>query len=442
MFDIAAQYGAWVENNAGEVVTCDGETYGTRECANAWVRSLSRRAYRRPPTSEEVDALMAIYDEGAALAPEVGSSAVTQAVLTSPFFLYRTELGEPTQTGPRQLTQHEVATLLSFLVTGGGPDAILDAAADAGHLHDADERESQVRRLFAESEPMWQDFFNHWLDIDGLEAVAKSSDVFPEYDQSLAVALRSETEAFLRGTILEGEGRFVDLFTSPDAVLGPELAALYGVVHPGGGEISIRLPETERAGVLTRAAWLATHSNAVDSGLERRGHFVFESILCATIPPPPPDALEQQDELAGPNATARERVESRAGVPACNGCHQYIDPIGVGLETYDAIGRFRATENGASLEVRGTVPDLGEFNGGVELSQLIAESPRAQDCFVERLAQYGLGAELSMESGNSSAWSAWLAEADRNFESDGSRLEAFLVGLVRHPAFVERQSEE
>ena len=234
MFDTAARYGTWAESNAAEVVACGGQTYGTRHCADAFVRSLARRAYRRPPTPDEVTALMAVYDEGAALAPEVGVGAVVQAVLVSPFFLYRTELGDPEQGGRRQLTHHEVAVLLAFLVTGRGPDSLLDAAADAEQLYDENEREEHVRRLFAESEPVWRDFFSHWLDIDGLEAVAKSSTEFPSFDRNVASAMRSETEAFLRMTIVEGEGRFVDLFTSPEAFVGPDLAAVYGVCRIRG----------------------------------------------------------------------------------------------------------------------------------------------------------------------------------------------------------------
>ncbi len=418
VFAVTGAYAEHVANNAGSVVSCAGETAGSRACARAYLETLTTRAFRRPVTAAEVDSLMELFDLASEISYEKGIETAVHGVLNAPDFLYRTEIG--TGAGVRRLTEYEIASLLSFVLTGRSPDAMLLDAAAAGRLSEPSERLAQAERLLASSQSVWRTFGRQWLDMPRLK----------ENGGALAGAMAEESERFVMETILAGDGTFDALFTSTAGWLTPEMADHYGVSSSGANQ-AVDLG-AERSGLLTRAAWLTSHSRATDTSIELRGHFVWSNLLCNVIPPPPAGATAMQGELVGPDATKREIVEARAAL-SCNGCHQYMDPIGFGFETFDQKGVYREADQDGAIDPEGTVPDFGSFANAAELSNLIAQSEMGRACFAERLSQFLLGAQLGKPDEVE-----WLNQAYADFMADGRNVEALVLGLVSHSAFVER----
>ncbi|QQR88536.1 MAG: DUF1592 domain-containing protein [Myxococcales bacterium] len=436
-FYATEDYAGYVADNAATLVQCEGATVGSRECAQIFLSSLASRAYRRPVESSELDALMALYDNGATDDFATGIKVSVHAVLNSPFFLYRTEIGDAaTQNGDeRKLTQYEIASMLSFIITGHSPDQELLNAAQNGELYDAAVRTEHARRLFESSSEVWGRFALQWLDLGRLDLATKQGELYPQFSEQLVEEMRQETQSFVQNIFVEQKGSFVDLFTASYTWTTPALADIYGATHPGSGLAKIDLDPSTRSGVLTQLSWLTNFAGTADSSLERRGLFVWRNLICNVIPPPPAGAAQQQASLVAADASKEEIVLARAATPTCNGCHQVMDPIGMGLENYGALGEYRDQVDGNTVNPVGTIPDFGSFTGAVELSATIAQDPTAQACFSQRFAQYVLGSDLGSPNETD-----WLNSAHESFLSHTTTIEELLVGLVAHEGFIERNT--
>lgn len=384
------------------ILPCDPIATGEDECARAFVVEFGARAYRRPLADDEIERALVLFDagrDGAAFAD--GVKLVMQGLLQSPYFLYHVETGVAAQDGDEvvPLSDYELASRLSYFLWDSMPDDELTLRAQDGTLADLDVLEGEVRRMLADPRAALAigDFHVQWLGIDALATIEKDPELFPTWSPTIADAMTEETRRFSDWVVREDDGRLETLLSAPMTFADGELAALYGVVHPGGAEAAefaqIDLDPTQRSGLLTQAGVLAAHSHDNQTSPVFRGKVVRENVLCSPLPPPPDDVDDTPPGL-DPTLPTKERFEQHRDDPACSGCHELMDPIGFGLEHYDAIGAWRTMDGenpvDAIGELFGTDVD-GEFDGALELSAKLAQSETVRACVVHQWMRYGLG---------------------------------------------------
>jgi hypothetical protein len=415
---------------------CSVAQRGEATCAQEFIRTFATKAFRRPATQVELDGLFKVYQDGRTDGSYAeGLEWVVTAVVQSGSFLYNTELGAPGPAGNRRLQPYELASALSYLVTGAPPDAaLLDAAANNQLGQEAIAQ--QVTRLLARPEAKTQlnRFFFQWLQLDGLDALEKDSGEHPTFNATLRQSMKVETESFLSSVLFSGEKNLKSVFTDTRATLTSSMAELYGVTGTG----NVALDPKERAGILTRASVLATFAQQAESSPIRRGKLVRTRVLCQALPPPPKD-LMIVFPVAQPTKTTRERYAQHATDPACLGCHRLMDPVGFGFESYDAIGGFRAQENGLNIDASGellaTRDVNGPFNGAVELSRKLADSEEVQECFARHLMEFSYARPV--EAGDECS----VAPARDRFVSSGTNIADLLIHYATSDTFQIRSEE-
>ncbi|MEM9191386.1 MAG: DUF1588 domain-containing protein [Myxococcota bacterium] len=392
LFAAAEHYSVRALSNLPRWTDCD-PSMPDEACALAFIDRFAGEAYRRPLGDAERDRLLTVYRSGEEGSLASGLELVIQAVLMSPAFLYRTELGAETA-GDVALTSHEVAALLSYMVAGGPPDAELRSAADEGRLDSPDEREAQVRRLFASGIGHQQGWVRQWIGIRDLESVSKDPSTYPEFSPELRASMAHDLDAFIQHTVTEHEGSHREFMTSPIAFADATLAPILGLESTDPSTPVMFADGEQRAGLLTRPAVLSRYAHPNESAPILRGVFVLRRLLCVELPDPPPDA-EMDVEPPAPGLSTRERIDAHTSNDACRGCHSRIDPIGFGFEQYDGIGRFRTEDQGVAVDALGEVIGIegltGPFSGGSELGVRLAESEAAQRCFVREAVRYARG---------------------------------------------------
>ncbi len=369
------------------------EACAAPDCVDSFLDRVGRRAYRRPLTEAE----RARY---AALAEVAGGDAirwVTAALIQSPHFVYRAELGTPDGSAAR-LDGHELATAMAFALTGAPPDdALLDRA---GELGDRDARRRIARELAFDADgaprPAFaaqvMAFARGWLGLSALDNLGKSPERFPAWTPEVRDALVREVEAFLSRVLLEERGSVRDLLSSRTTALDAVLAGYYGWGAPGLAE----RPEGWGGGVLALGGVLAMGATNVATSPTQRGHFVRTRVLCDPIDPPPPD-IPQIPEPTGAETTRQRYERLHASDGFCQGCHRLMDPIGFGFEHLDAAGRFRDLDNGFAIDASGAIEALDEaatpitFEGADELAGLLADDPAASACLGSFAASHAYG---------------------------------------------------
>jgi hypothetical protein len=372
----------WLQCEPGDVVEV---------CAEAFVGAFGRRAFRRPLSAEERARYVGVVTGAGELSS--GLREALQAMLISPNFLYRREVGG----ADGRLGGDEVATALSYTLWGTMPDQALFDAADAGALDSPAGVEVEVRRLLADprAHAAIGAFAVQWLGVEPILTADKSVALFPGVDAALRRSMLEETRRFVTHVVLE-DGRPGELFAADYSFLDPALAALYGVPAGEGEFAASPLPAT-RAGLLGHASVLGTYAHSDQSSPIRRGLFVRRSLLCQEFGPPPPNAGGVPE--VDPKATTRERFRQHSDDDFCRSCHQYIDELGFGFERFDALGRYREQENGMPVEAGGDMNDLEGLGLGTHApytdlralgAQLAAaESPRA--CLARQFFRYSRG---------------------------------------------------
>ncbi|MEM1417089.1 MAG: DUF1592 domain-containing protein [Myxococcota bacterium] len=426
--DAAGTLARWV---VGERATrCDA--WGTAACADTLLRWLPDEAYRRPASDAERASLRALFDTlQASYDFDFAVEGVVRAVLLSPEFLYRTELGEPGARGDVvTLAPYETATLLAFGITDRAPDAEL--LADAERLADPDVRERHARRLMAASAPVWQRFFWEWLEMATLESQGAEVGL----PDSIVAQLEEEYRVFVDEVIVRERGTLRDLLSISGTWIRPELAAYYGVSHPGEGLQRVELDPTQRAGLLTRGVWLVSHGKRGRANVVRRGMGVYRDAMCNGITPLDIDLEGALDELVGEDATVREIVEVRGNDPVCGGCHAISDPVGLVFESFSGDGSWQTSyPDGLPVEPEIEL-ELGSFDNAAEFSRALADDPAFKHCMIQRFAHFLMGIDVG-----SPRAIRWTYDALEDFDAAEGSFEELLVSIVRHPAFVERRSE-
>jgi hypothetical protein len=364
-------------------------------CAEQIASEVGRRVWRRPLTSDEVEKIAGLVTGEASF--DDGLRVALQAMLASPYFLYKFELGEPD--GDRfRLTGYEVAAALSYGLWGTTPDdALLDAAA-AGELDTAAGVEAQVQRLLADPRARAQvsSFAVQWLGVEKIATIDKNDTLFPDFDTNLRASILEETRRLAAHVVFDGTGRFPELLAADYTFVDATLAGLYGVEAPQAAWSQVPAP-AGRMGILGHASVLASNAYPNQTSPVRRGLFVRRALLCQELPPPPPEAGAVPE--VDPSASTRERFEQHMEEPACAACHVYIDPVGFGFEHFDPIGAWRSSDAGHEIDASGELRGLEDLAGAdshpfsslPELAMVLAGSQAAPACFATHYFRYAHG---------------------------------------------------
>lgn len=364
-----------------------------RTAARAALARFNRRAYRRPPAVAEIDRLLALYD-AARQRGEPHAAALRwplKAILVSPHFLYRVERDRPGEARAYRVNDHELAVRLSYFLWATMPDAALFAAADAGRLSDPAEYERQVSRMLSDpkARALTDQFAAQWLQLRKLADARPSTEFFPTFTPQLKDAMAEEVRTYVDR--LRSENRSVlELIDSGYTYVNADLAAHYSLKGVSGHEFRrvALAPGDHRGGLLGMAAVLALTSHTSRTSPTLRGKYVLEVIFGTPPPPPPPDVGNIDDLPKGRAAKSfRELLNQHATKVSCAGCHRKIDPLGFGLDQFDAIGRWRT-----GIDASGKLPGGETFDGFDGLKAVLL---RRQDEFVRNVASqmltYALG---------------------------------------------------
>lgn len=398
-------------NQGGTIIACDPAV--TTTCARDTLAALALRVYRRPPSDAEMGDLLDLVADSTAEG-DAFPGAIEHALagmLMSPQFLYKSV--PPDGVVPEggtivALDDFALATRLSYFLWGSTPDDDLLARASEGTLRDRETLRAEFDRMLLDPKTaaLYEGFATQWLQLGKLAAATPDPATFPEFDEDLRAEMLEETRLFFE-KLRERDGSALELVTSNETWANASLAGIYGVQGPSGEWFEpIETDATRRAGVLTMPAILTMTSGPTAPNIVKRGVWLAESILCAA--PPPPAAGVPPEPMPMPGETERERLARHRLDPSCASCHDLIDPLGFGLESYDGLGRWRDEADGAPVDNLGTLPDGSTYAGAVEMAGLLATGDSFPRCVTTKLMTYSLG--RAMEGGDVCVVDAIAAE--------------------------------
>jgi hypothetical protein len=429
---VSEQIAATATKNTDMLLGC--QLSAGESCINEFITRFGLRAWRRPITAVEQTDLLSVYRSGAD--PTTGVRLLLEAFLVSPSFLYRVEVGVPVAgKSYRALTSWELASRLSYFLTGTMPDDKLLAAAQADALTTAEGITIEAKRILATpaARARVAEFFAGWLDLRAVDRLQRDVLHYPKWDSRLAALFASETKTFATNVVFDGEGDLKTLLTAPFTYGDPALAAYYGgtVSSMQNGVARIDLPPSQRAGLLTQAAFLATHAKEIATDPVSRGKFIRERIFCQGLPPPPADLVIAAPEIT-PGTTTRERFAQHESDPGCASCHRFIDPLGLAFENFDAIGQWREQEQGKPIDASGELTGtdaLGAFVGVVPMTAKLVQSQVVATCFVRQWFRFAFGrAESDSDDPR-------IGTITSGFETANGKVQALLLGLTTTPDF-------
>ena len=383
-------------------------------CVRTVVADLGRGLYRQPIDEEHMGKLVALFDEANAKKDtETALGFVVRAMVSSPRFLFRSEMGVPDPANPGQfrLTPHEMASAISYTLADSPPDAALKAAADDGSLADPAQVRLHAERLLAAGRSTRTgstQFVGEYLSVGEFPTISKDEELFPGFTEEARSDLFADFEQLVDTTLSSATPTFEHLLTTRELIVRPESAELLGLGNaddfsPEGTVHTATEPG--RMGVLTHPVFLATYAHENESNPVARGNFIATNILCNEVPPPPDDldvAFPEQDPDAEPQ-TLRQILETKHSVGVCASCHALMDPMGYPFEAFDAVGRVRELDNNLPIDTSGgIVGTQGEVDGPVanvdELLTKIASSSLAKACFAEKTFRYVSGVDSTVST--------------------------------------------
>ncbi|HVR64784.1 MAG TPA: DUF1592 domain-containing protein [Polyangia bacterium] len=453
--NLAQQYLTAAENlsaaavqNLPKLLGCDPAAQDT--CLRTFVTNFGQKAWRRPLASAEIDRVLGVLDAGRTqFDVPTGVQMALQTLLLSPNFLYRVEVGvapaSPASTAVA-LTSWEMAARLSYFLMGSMPDDQLFTAASRDELRTPAQVAAQVSRILAagaattlpqqQAQAHTAQFFTEWFHLNNIDRAQKDMTLYPEFTMDLGLAMRAETEAFVKATVFGGAGDLTSLLNAPVTYASADIAKIYGVAAPAGAAgmpARLDLDPKQRAGLLTQPALLATFAKANGTDPVHRGKFVWESLLCKSIPAPPANAKIVAPVIT-PGTTARQRYAQHRTDPTCASCHQVMDPIGLAFEHYDGIGRWRDKEGTLDIDASGSLSGTdidGSFDGAVELAQKLAGSRDVAACAVRQMFRFAFGRYETTED------EPTIANLADRFMADKKQIVGLAVALTQTPAFLQ-----
>lgn len=421
-------------SGSARLLTCD-PTSGGASCVRSILSTFGRKAWRRPLTSAELDRLAALVSLAQASGDDVqqGLELALHAVLLSPHFLFRVEAD--LSAGPRALDGHELAARLSYFLWASTPDAELSTLADQGALEAQLPRQVQRMLQDPKADALATQFGGSWLWSRTVEVVNPEPALFPTFTPTLKAAMKEQTEKTF-ATFFREDRSVRELLTGDDTFLNDELARHYGVALPGSPSlVRVRgLPETRR-GVLGHGGLLTVTSQPSRTSPVKRGKWALAQLLCMEPPPAPPN-VEAFAPQAVPTGTLRQQFEAHRANPECAGCHRMMDPLGFGLENYDAVGRYRTSDTGGfAIDSSGELFDGRKFNGPAELAQTIAADPKYADCISRQVFTYALGRAPGKTD------ECTVKQMTDALVASDYRLPALITALVTSDTFTHRRPE-
>jgi hypothetical protein len=404
-------------------------------CARKIVANLARRAYRRPVSDAEIDAKVALVT----LAQNEGESfheairLALEAILASPHFLFR---AEPPQ--PGLINEHALATRLSYFLWSSMPDDELSGLADAGRLRQPGVLQAQVKRMLADPKArnLVDNFAWQWLQLRNLGRTKPDPARFPTVDDELLDAMRQETSLFVEA-ILREDRSVLDFIDAPFTYLNGPLAKHYGIKGVAGEAFRrVALDPAQRGGLLTQASILTVSSYPTRTSPPVRGKWVLENLLGAPPPPPPADVPVLDETKNSGAISMRARLEQHRKDPSCSPCHNLMDPIGFGLESYDAVGAFRSQDAGLPIDPSGTLPSGESFQGAPGLKGILrGQSEAFTRNLTEKLLTFALGRGLERFD------RAAVEEIRAAAQQQNFRFSALVMGVVQSKPFQMRSAE-
>jgi hypothetical protein len=367
------------------------------QCARTIVRTLARRAFRRPVVSADIDRLMTFYRDARERGTfDSGIEAAIERTLVSPEFLFRIERDPPAAT-PGHLYRIDdlgLASRLSFFLWSSIPDDELLAVATRGSLGQPAVLRAQVRRMLADprASAFIRNFTGQWLLVRNIRSVAPDPGAFPEFDENLRVALETETTLFLDSQFRE-DRPVTDLLTAEYTFLNERLARHYGIPNVYGSHFRrVEVSDDRRAGLLGLGSILTVTSYSTRTSPVVRGKWLLENLLGTPPPPPPPNVPALKDNDASQPTSVRERLERHRRNPVCASCHSQMDPLGFALEHFNGIGRWRTMDGHSAIDATGKLPDGTTFASAADLrNALVAHQDQFVLTLTERLLTYALG---------------------------------------------------
>jgi mono/diheme cytochrome c family protein len=370
-------------------------------CARRIVTNLLTRAFRRPARVPEVDKYLRLHRAARAKGDSFaeGIAIALQAMLVSPDFLFRFEGAQPEAAGAslQRISQHELASRLSYFLWASMPDDELRLMADQRMLRKPEILAAQVRRMLQDPKAgsLVQEFGGQWLKFRALESVAPDRDRFPQFEDYLRLSMKRETELFFE-TIMREDRSILEFVDADYTFLNERLARHYGIDGVTGPEFRrTALADARRGGVLTHGSVLTVSSYATRTSPVLRGKWILENILAAPPPPPLPGVANLDETKVGVGSSVREQLEAHRTNPICASCHRRMDPLGFGLENFDAIGAWRTKDGEFPVDAAGTLPDGRSFSGPAELKSILKSEREAfARALSMKLLTYALGRGL------------------------------------------------
>jgi hypothetical protein len=426
------------------LVPCDLASGGDA-CARSVLSDFARRAWRRPVTDAEVSGMMTTVAVavGQGDGHERGVALALRGVLLSPHFIFRVELDpDPVSLTPHALNGYELASRLSYFLWSSMPDEALFTAA-AGNLGDPSVLAGEVTRLLADpkSQSIIDNFAGQWLYLRAVDDVEPDPMLFSRFDEPLRAAMKSET-ALLFADVAFGRLPANQLLTSDYTYANDRLASHYGLPAVGSAQPTrVTLTgNTQRGGLLSHGSFLTNTSHPNRTSPVKRGKWVLEELLCSTVPPPDPNL-----DLSGAEAdiqaglSQREVLAKHRADDACAGCHAMMDPIGLGLENYDAIGAYRTMDGANAIDSAGALPEGQMFTGPKELAALVAADPNFARCVTEKLYTYALGRAPDRTPTHLDG--PTLAALAERLRSGGYSFPELVAAIVQSPTFSNRRGD-
>ena len=405
------------------------------DAAKAVLAEFARRAYRRPVQPAEVDRLMKLYSVAAGQGdPWVKAIRLPlKAVLASPQFLFKVEADPPAGVATKPVTDFELAVRLSYFLWSAPPDQQLYDAAQRGDLRKPDKLTAEIGRMLKDwrAEELGQQFASQWLNLRLLDTVAPDESLFPGFGD-VQWAAGEETRRFFNHVVKE-DRPILELLDANYTFVNAALAKHYGLKGVSGDNFrKVELPDRRRGGITTMVSVLTISSNPTRTSPVKRGKWLYENILGLTAPPAAPDVpeLPPVGQIKG---TVRQQLEQHRSNPACASCHAKLDPLGFGLENFDAVGRWRDKDNGKPVDASGVLPDGAKFDGPEGLRKtLVAKSDQFRKCLAEKLLTFALGRGL--ESYDKCA----VDEIVARIKAGGDKFSALVTAVVESDPFQKR----
>jgi hypothetical protein len=419
-----------------------GDTTKQEQCAGQLIDTWGPKVYRRPVAAAERTRLLGTFRTARGFLDFNGATrTVFETMLMAPQFLYRIESGSAVDGSPGVLKVDSwgLASRLSYFLLGSTPDDALLKAAQDGRLVTAADVRREAERLYgsARSRTVVRRFTRFWLELSNVDQQGKDAALFPDYTPAIGSLMRTQTETLAEHLYFDGSGTLGEMLTAPYTYMNKTLAKFMGATGPAGDAFEkVQLDPAKHSGVLTEPAFLSYNATVDKTHPILRGVFVLRKMLCTPPAGPPPGIVDGTGTVTDPNATQRDRLAAHRTNPSCGGCHQFIDPIGLTFENFDAVGRFHDNEkSGQPVNATGALLNTdvdGPVNNVMELTQKLAKSAQVQKCVTVDWFRYANG------RGETQADTCSIARVDSAMTKAGGGLRELVLSLTQTDAFLYR----